>query len=675
MTTAVNQIAPPQKTDAGDAPASQTSVLPRVVRWAILSVILWLALFLRVWQLDTLPPGLHYDEAFNGVMARDVLRGVQRPIFFTANFGEEPLHMYVEAGVFALLGESPWSIRLTSAFFGVLFVAAVYACARAFFPRADLLALGAAFLAATLLWALMFARIGIETTTLPALLTLSAAALGFMYRRWTWRWVLGAGFLLGAMIYTYLASRLWPLAVLLWFLYLVAFHRAGVRAHFAKWLALALVALLTLAPLILFFIQNPLALTGRSGDVFTPATFGANLARTAGMFFFNGDLDPRDNLPGRAALDALLAIFFSVGIVISVVRFRKPFYAFLLIWLAVMSLPSALTEFAPNFRRAIGALPATILLCAVGVEWVCLKIRHLDFKIHKARYAAYLFVALALVTSAFWSARAYFVEWANNPGLYYSFDAGLLQLAKLLAARPRDEAIYFSPAYRDHYTALWAFDGRPVSAFDGRNLLLLADSSRAATYGIITHEDTQTVGQLGNFYAGSELPTVLLDAAGNSYATILTFPANTRKPIQPSRPLAVKVGDFATLAGFEVEPNHFARGDTVRVRLYWNVAQGAAEDYTAFVHLVGPHNPATNSSVWAQADKQPGDGTYPTTRWRRGETIIEDYVFKLPPEAAAGEYKIETGMYLLETGARVPLTENDARLTDDTVILKQFVLP
>lgn len=133
MTTAVNQIAPPQKTDAGDAPASQTSVLPRVVRWAILSVILWLALFLRVWQLDTLPPGLHYDEAFNGVMARDVLRGVQRPIFFTANFGEEPLHMYVEAGVFALLGESPWSIRLTSAFFGVLFVAAVYACARAFF--------------------------------------------------------------------------------------------------------------------------------------------------------------------------------------------------------------------------------------------------------------------------------------------------------------------------------------------------------------------------------------------------------------------------------------------------------------------------------------------------------------------------------------------------------------
>ncbi|RIK14633.1 MAG: hypothetical protein DCC52_19465, partial [Chloroflexi bacterium] len=432
---------------------------------------------------------------------------------------------------------------------------------------------------------------------------------------------------------------------------------------------------------------------------FTPATFVANLARTAGMFFFNGDLDPRDNLPGRAALDALLAIFFSVGIVISIVRFRKPFYAFLLIWLAVMSLPSALTEFAPNFRRdfrrAIGALPATILLCAVGVEWVCLKIRHLDFKNQKARYAAYLLVALALVTSAFWSARAYFVEWANNPGLYYSFDAGLLQLAKLLAARPRDEAIYFSPSYRDHYTVIWAFDGRPVSSFDGRNLLLLADSSRAATYGIITHEDTQTAGRLGNFYAGSELPTVLLDAAGNSYATILTFPANTRNPIQPSRSLAVKVGDFATLAGFEVEPNHFARGDTVRVRLYWNVAQGAAEargdtvrvrlywngaqgaaeDYTAFVHLVGPHNPATNSSVWAQADKQPGDGTYPTTRWRRGETIIEDYVFKLPPEAAAGEYKIETGMYLLETGARVPLTENDARLTDDTVILKQFVLP
>ena len=248
-------------------------------------------------------------------------------------------------------------------------------------------------------------------------------------------------------------------------------------------------------------------------------------------------------------------------------------------------------------------------------------------------------------------------------------------MAKRLAARPRDEQIYFSPNYSDHYTVLWAFDGRPVSSFDGRKVLVLGDSSRAATYGIITHEDAQTIAQLEKMYAGSELPTVFPDATGNSYATTLTFPEKTRSALEPQHSLAVNAGDFATLAGFDVEPGAFARGDTVRVRLYWNATKSADEDYTAFVHLVGPPNPATNSALWAQDDKQPGGGTYPTTRWRRGETIVDEYAFKVPPEAVAGEYKIEAGMYLLETGARVPLLENHVRLTDDTVVLQEFALP
>ena len=668
----MNQIAPPTKPDAPHA-----SSLPRPLRWAILIVILWLALFLRVWQLDTLPPGLHYDEAFNGTMARDVLRGVNRPIFFVNNFGEEPFHIYAEALVFAVAGESPWSIRLTSALFGLLFVAAVYACARAFFPRADVAALAAAFLAATLLWSVMFDRIGIETTTLPSMLTLSAAALGFMYRRWTWRWVIGAGFFLGAMIYTYLAARVWPVAVFLWFLYLGLFYRALVRQHITKWFVFALVALLTIAPLLWFFVQNPVALSGRSGTVFTPEMFGANFFKTAGMFFFSGDLDPRDNVPGRAALDVILAVFFAIGLTLSLARFRKPFYALLFIWLVMMSLPSALTEFAPNFRRAIGAQPATMLLCALGVDWVWLKCSVFDFRfsIFKSKTIGPVILVILLLLSAFWNVRAYFVEWASNPGLYYSFDAGLLQLANHLAARPRDEQIYFSPDYGDHYTVIWAFDGRPVASFDGRRVLVLANSSRAATYGIITHEDARTAAQLSNAFAESNLPQHFLDAAGKTYAAVLSFPASARRQIAPQHPLAVRAGDFASLAGFDVEPSAFARGDTVRVRLYWDAAKSADRNFTAFVHLVGPNNPATHSPLWAQDDKQPGGGTYPTTRWQNGETIVDEYVFKVPPEAVPGKYQIETGMYWLETGERVPLSVNDARIPDDAVTLESFVLP
>ena len=58
--------------------------------WLLLGVVV-LAAGLRLWRLDILPPGLFYDEAYNGFDARQVLDGVHRPLFFAANNGREPL--------------------------------------------------------------------------------------------------------------------------------------------------------------------------------------------------------------------------------------------------------------------------------------------------------------------------------------------------------------------------------------------------------------------------------------------------------------------------------------------------------------------------------------------------------------------------------------------------------
>ena len=61
--------------------------------WALLALILCLALALRLWRLDSVPPGLTHDEASNGHDAAAVLRGV-RPIYFTVGYGHEPLYPY-----------------------------------------------------------------------------------------------------------------------------------------------------------------------------------------------------------------------------------------------------------------------------------------------------------------------------------------------------------------------------------------------------------------------------------------------------------------------------------------------------------------------------------------------------------------------------------------------------
>ena len=95
--------------------------------------IIAFATFLRVYRLDQLPPGLHYDEAFKGVEARKIISGAERPIFYSENLTEEPMRIYGTALNFVLFGDSPWSLRLVSAMAGILNVAALYLLARVLF--------------------------------------------------------------------------------------------------------------------------------------------------------------------------------------------------------------------------------------------------------------------------------------------------------------------------------------------------------------------------------------------------------------------------------------------------------------------------------------------------------------------------------------------------------------
>jgi hypothetical protein len=651
--------------------------------WLALLCILLLGTFLRLFQLDAIPPGFHYDEAFNALQARDVVSGANRPIFFTGNFGEEPMQMYVEAVVFALAGQSPWSARFSDVILGLLLIPSLYFCARAFFPHLKLIALAAAFIGATLYWAINFSRIAIETNSLPWVLTLSAGSLAMAHATRDSKWGAASGILFGTTLYTYLASRAYPLVVLLWFAYLVVFHRNELRPRLRTWFVMALFAALTVAPLALFFWANPLALTGRSGQVLTIDQMGTNLARSAAMFFFVGDTDPRDNLPGRPALDFFLAVLFLIGLIVTIARAKKPTYAFLLIWLVVMTLPSAVTEFAPNFRRAIGALPAVAIVCSVGVDWLWSltqpstvrdrrETRWYGQRLMSAakrpsllttRVVLRLLLTFGFAYSAWSSVGDYFHAWGASSGLYYSFDAGLLQVAQTLVERPAGEQICVSPDYHDHPTVLWAMNGRAYSAFDGRRVAVLPNSALPATCAIITYED-QTFS-IAHFFPGAQRLATINDFEGKPYAQVFYIPAGTLPKISPQHRLDARVGDAVRVLGYDLT----REGERIDLQVYWRAERAMPEDYTVFVHLIGPQNPTTASPVWAQDDAQPGHGTFPTSRWLAGETIIDRYAIRLPTGAPPAAYHFEIGMYLLSTGGRLPVWVDGQREAEDRLLL------
>ena len=86
-------------------------------------VVLSVAVLLRLYSLDTIPRGLLWDEAHNGLDALRILDG-ERPIFLTGNFGREALCVYLQAISVAVMGQTDLSLRIASALVGILTIVA-----------------------------------------------------------------------------------------------------------------------------------------------------------------------------------------------------------------------------------------------------------------------------------------------------------------------------------------------------------------------------------------------------------------------------------------------------------------------------------------------------------------------------------------------------------------------
>ena len=89
---------------------------------------------------------------------------------------------------------------------------------------------------------------------------------------------------------------------------------------------------------------------------------------TLKMFTVEGGGDPQIlyNLTGRPLFIGLGSLLFVIGLVVSVVRFKRPAYAFMLIWLAVTLLPNLVTAPAPFFYRAIATQTPVAVMPAIA---------------------------------------------------------------------------------------------------------------------------------------------------------------------------------------------------------------------------------------------------------------------------------------------------------------------
>jgi hypothetical protein len=124
------------------------------------------------------------------------------------------------------------------------------------------------------------------------------------------------------------------------------------------------------------------------------------------------------------------------------------------------------------------------------------------------------------------------------------------------------------------------------------------------------------------------------------------------------------LGRRVRLLGYNVESG-FRPGDNIHLTLFWQCMEEIDQDYTVFTHLIDG-----KQSIWGQKDNPPVDGLYLTSKWEAGEIVRDQYDILISPKAPPGEYQIEVGMYLAETGERLEVVGKNTMSHEDKVLLQ-----
>lgn len=143
---------------------------------------------------------------------------------------------------------------------------------------------------------------------------------------------------------------------------------------------------------------------------------------------------------------------------------------------------------------------------------------------------------------------------------------------------------------------------------------------------------------------------------------------------EPAHRTAFRFLDGVVLEGYSATPRVLHIGDTLNLSLFWRSSGPLAWDWTVFTHLVAPDG----SRVVAQKDNPPRDGAYPTTKWKPGELIRDNYGLTVLPGTPSGQYWIEVGLYRtdVEGYPRMPVVDDNGRTVDNRVLLGEVeVLP
>jgi len=429
--------------------------------YTILLILLLLgSFFIYFYQLKTIPGGLFPDAAANGLDAQLIIKGHNAPFFERGN-GREALFFYFMVPCIKFFGINNWSILIPGVLAALLIILGVYLLAKEWFSEP--VGLTAALMTAVSYWLLIISRSGFRAIMVPLFLVYFLYFLALAVRREnkTALFAILSGIFFGLGFYSYISYRM-VLAVVGFFFILLLVAKYTDRKKYPLYCQTAwwfiIPAVITLLPLIIYFISHPASIVGRAGQVsiFNPelnqghilATFLTELKRNLLAFWARGDLNWRHNISGYPLIGPITGLFLIGGMTVFLIRslyFLKNlikgisfdgleyFVVFGSFWL--MLVPAVMSaEGSPHGLRLLGTLPWLMIMAG----WFLITAFNFtlrSIKEKKNKIFAWAGLAVMLLFISIYNPALFWIEGAYSKDYHYAFRKDLTAVSNYLNQR------------------------------------------------------------------------------------------------------------------------------------------------------------------------------------------------------------------------------------------------
>lgn len=650
--------------------------------WGLLILILAGAIAARVILMREIMPGPRLDELKSAEAVEGFLEAAPGYTFEILSSGQIKASLYhaAAAGLWSLLGHNLFALRLTSAIFGIFTVLSGYLLARKLFGNR-----AALFAAAGLSFAfipLYFSRVGLATISLPAFT--GVAALGLYHALNPDKdeeallprvlWSVGGGISLGLSLYT--SAQAFAM-VFIFLIFTVVMLVKKVRVQAGDWLP-ALIFYLTAGGVftpVLLSIHRTIGLRTWLGRLWAaiiavdPLTLIANLGRNLLMFIGRGEDGWIANISGAPIFPGFMAILFFMGLVLALIRSKKPAYLFASLLLLGGLLPGLWADVVPSYAPVVNILPILFVFPAIAFltinEWLVF------LAPERNRLIATILILIAGLYLG-QGLRDYFFVWSRVDQARYEYNPGMLKLAEYIEDHDEIATPIISTSLADFWTP-WdrlSFDllyhgDAEVHFFDASTSLVAPDSD-GPVYYFLTHNAPMNA-DWWYIISQAELIEQVMDD-GQAAFTVYRLPDSKAAgeaiavTDMPEWELGFSLLEYEMRFDEAVRPlRHdierwiYRKGETINLQTTWRVLTPPAEPLVMYVHLLDAEGKWI--AGWDDLD-------IPVEGWREGDVFALKHQIAIPGDIPGGTYTITIGWYSPLTEERQPLYLNDKDIGD-----------